>query len=274
MAPSTTPPAPARVRFALPPSRGNRFQSAGHQLLELFLEAPLAPEYKPEVHVCGDYPQLTSEVLGRGCELAWAPPFLCARAEQAGGTILGRFRRAGHSHYRAAYVCAKARPVDLAAPQGLRAVWLDATSTAGYLLPRAHLRREGVDLARAFASETFAGSFLAALEAVASGLADLTAVYATPEGANRSHDGLDDLPLGLREKLQIAGYTEEAPNDGLVVAPGVEARTAAALRVRVLAALSGPKAGYTLHQAFNAEALESPGPREYEGLLKLSAFAK
>lgn len=82
------------------------------------------------------------------------------------------------------------------------------------------------------------------------------------------------MPVALRDKLLVAGYTEEAPNDGLVIAPGVDPHTAAALRTRVLAALSGAKAAYTLHQVFNAEAIESPGPREYEGLLRLSAFAR
>jgi phosphonate transport system substrate-binding protein len=262
------------MRFALPPSRGNRFQSAGDRLLELFLEQPLAPEYRATVHVCPDYARLSQEVLSGQSLLAWAPPLLCARVERAGGAVVARFERKGLTRYRSAFVCAKDRPLDLKTMRSVRAVWIDADSTAGYLLPRVHLSRVGVDPAQAFRSESFAKSYAAALELVAQGLADLTAVYASPAAASAAHTGLDDVPLPVRERLQIAGYTEEAPNDALIIAPGLAVAERNVLQPRLLSALRNPSAAYMLGQVFNADAVEPAAPGSYDALLRLTSTSR
>jgi phosphonate transport system substrate-binding protein len=258
------------LRFALPPSRGNRFQANGPKLLELFLEEPLAPDVCALVHSCPDYASLGQELLAGQSEIAWAPPLLCARVEQAGGVVVGRFQRKGLTTYRAALVCAKARPVDLASTDGLRAIWVDAESTSGYLLPRAYLLQRGIDPATAFASESFSKTYAAALEAVAQGRADLTAVYATPARAQQARTGLEDVPLAVRERLQAFAFTEEAPNDGLALCPTLPDDLAQAVCRLLLAALRRASAGYVLAQTFNAETLETAPRGGYDALLRLA----
>jgi len=259
---------PRVLRFALPPSKGNRFVSSAPQLLQLLLERVL-PELAPQVHSCPDYPTLTDEVLSGAAEVAWAPPVLCARVEQAGGQIVGRFERRGVGTYRAAIVGSRQRSIALTAEAtGLRAVWVDSDSTAGYLLPRAHLHGLGIDPARAFASERFAGSFAAALEAVAHGQADLTAAYATPAQVAPQRTGLEDLSHGLRDKLQVLAFTGEAPNDGIVVAPGRDRDSLAGLRDRLRAAFSDPSSAYLLKQVFNADRIAPVAAMAYAVLLR------
>jgi len=197
---------------------------------------------------------------------------LCAKVEAAGGRIVGRFARRGLATYRAALVCSRAHPVSLVpGTRGLRGIWIDPDSTAGYLLPHVHLHKLGVEPGQAFASEHFAKSFVAALEAVAQGQADLTAVYATPAQAAQQRTALDDLPLGVKDKLQILGYTDEAPNDGVIVAPGRAPADADALRDRLLAALNDASASYVLKQVFNADAISPTPPHAYDALLRMSA---
>ncbi|HEY3451279.1 MAG TPA: PhnD/SsuA/transferrin family substrate-binding protein [Myxococcales bacterium] len=258
------------LRFAMPPSKGNRFVHSAPQLLELLLERTLA-EFKPRVHSCPDYAALTAEVMAHTSEVAWAPPVLCAKVEQAGGLIVGRFERRGLGTYRSALVTSKQNPVALSPTStGLRAVWVDPDSTAGYLLPRAHLHRLKIDPAHAFASEHFAKSFEAALEAVAQGQADLTAVYSTPSQVAQQRTALEDLPHGLKEKLQILRFTDEAPNDGIVVSPGQDKSAAAGIRDRLLAAFSDPSASYVLKQVFNADKIAPVLPHAYDALLRMS----
>ena len=265
---------PKALRFALPPSRGNRFQAAGHQLLELFLEKPLAPSFSAAVHVCPDYAQLSQEVMTGQSQLAWAPPILCARVEHAGGVVVARFERKGLTRYRAALVCAKDHRLDPKTMRGARAVWVDADSTAGYLLPRVHLHRLGVEPADAFKSESFAKSYSAALEMVAQGLADFTAVYATPQLASTARTGVEDVPLAVRDRLQIVGYTEEAPNDAVIIGPGVELADRKELQARLLSAMQDPSARYMLGQVFNADAVELSVPGSYDALLRLTVIAR
>lgn len=259
------------LRFAMPPSKGNRFVHSAPQLLELLLERTLA-EFEPHVHSCADYPTLTAEVMAHASEVAWAPPLLCAKVERGGGLVVGRFERRGLGTYRAALLTSRQHPVSLGpAATGVRAVWVDPDSTAGYLLPRAHLHKLGIEPGRAFASERFAESFEHAAAAVAQGQADLTAVYSTPAAAAQQRTGLEDLPLAVKDKLLVVAFTDEAPNDGIVVAPGLDAAVAGGIRDRLLAALADPSSTYVLKQVFNADTIAPVLPHAYDALARLAA---
>jgi phosphonate transport system substrate-binding protein len=194
---------------------------------------------------------------------------VCSKVERAGGTVVGQFLREGLLTYRAALVCAKAAPLELKSMRGVRAVWVDKDSAAGYLLPIVHLNRLGVEPGKVFVSQTFAGSLSLALEAVSQGKADLTAVYSRPAQAKTPHTGLDDAPLAIRDRLQIIGYTDEAPNDGIVIASSVPRETVDVLRPRLLSSMREPSAGYMLAQVFNAESLEPAVQGSYSALVRL-----
>ena len=157
----------------------------------------------------------THAVLGGAVDLAWAPPLLCGRAEPSARLIL-RAIRAGRSTYRAALV---GRRADRLAPAGLsgkRAAWVDPYSTAGYLLPRAFLRSQGVDPDRDLAAKRSWGSYRDALLAVVSGQADFAPIFAAGGDPEFIRTALADQIGPEARLLGPFALTGEAPNDGLV----------------------------------------------------------
>ena len=78
----------------------------------------------------------------------------------------------------------------------------------------------------------------------------------------------------MKDKLQILVYTDEARNDGLVVAPGLPSAASTAIRDRLLVAMADPSAKYVLEQVFNADGIAPCEPHAYDALLRMSATAK
>src|SRR6185436_19670290 len=153
-----------RLRFVTPPSLGSGHAERAAARMERFLSRYLAPAFDVEVTVAGSYAELARALSSGQAEIGWTPPLVGARIEASGGRALVRVVRGGSSTFRAAIVCQKGKPVDPSNLFGMRAVWVDRESTAGYLLPRAWVRSLGFDPDKVFASERFAGSHRAAVE--------------------------------------------------------------------------------------------------------------
>jgi phosphonate transport system substrate-binding protein len=261
---------PNVLRFAFPPSLGERRASQLGAKLEAFLDRLLAPDHRVEVVVGESYQELASYVVAGSVQVAWAPPFVCARVENAGGRAVARARRGGASSFRSALLCHRSRPVKIPEMRGLRAAWVDRDSTAGYLLPRAYLRRQGIVLEKAFASERFVGSYHRAVSELAEGQVDLTAIYASSAGAARPYLGLEQLPVAACQELDVVAYTDETPNDALVVGPGAAAPFVEALLQRLLKASELPNGAEVLRKVFNADEFEPAPPKGYRALYGLA----
>lgn len=126
-----------------------------------------------------DYPSLLDAMAAGSLDLAWLPPILAMRAASGGRSlpIALPVRRGVSSFHSALFTVvgsAIQRPPDL---NGARVAWVDRQSASGYLLIRAALRAQGVDLAQAFAEEHFFGSHDAVVQAVLEGTADVGATY-------------------------------------------------------------------------------------------------
>ncbi len=170
------------------------------------------------------YEALAKDLLSGRADAAWAPPFVCARTEAMGVRVLVRGVRLGMSSYRSALVARAGSGLTLERLKGTTAAWVDRDAVAGYLLPVAYLKSQGVEPPRAFAAQHFTGSYRGALEAVLSGHGGrggrlLSAGLHGPhlrrgrgEGAGRA---------GWATKFELIAYTEEAPNDGVPVAMNV-----------------------------------------------------
>lgn len=181
-----------------------------------------------EIVVAESYQALGSLVLNDQVDLAWAPPIVCARVEAAGGSTVLRAVRHGATTYRAGLVCRAGAVVELANCPALVAAWVDENSAAGFLLARSWLAARHVDALSAFKRAIFCGSYFAALQAVAEGLADLSSVYCSVAGAP-AHSTLDEVDDKLRERLQIFAHTAETHTDGIVLPPSARHRTFEAL---------------------------------------------
>jgi len=255
-----------RFTVALSPSLGAMRATTACAQLGRAMRKLLQHELAVEVTVCESYQLLEEQLLRAKVDAGWAPPLVCARVLRAGGALLAQLSRGGLGTYCSVFVCRRDRPVALKNPDGARVVWVARESTGGHLVPRAHLVRLGVQPARAFRSETFAGSYHEALSELLSGKADLTATYASVDGSKRTFSGLDELPSELRNELQVIGHTDAFPNDGLVTRPGLDASTTGLLRERLLALNDDAGGRAVLRQVFDADGLVAASPEPYSRL--------
>ncbi len=178
------------------------------------------------MHVADDYAALMRTMLGAGIDLGWLPPFLHVQATAAGATLAAVCERGGALTYRSALVVrADSTLRGLADLVGVRVAWTDPQSASGYVFPRLHLTSNGVDPARAFASESFLGSPRAACGAVADGQADLCACFTSEAHAASVEQTLADVARiypAAPWRLRVLAVTESVPSDGIVVAAHVE----------------------------------------------------
>jgi phosphonate transport system substrate-binding protein len=243
------------VRFAMPASLGAVKASTLSLQLGPWLRKLLAPEVKVEMHVAESYGALIDDFRAGKVDAAWAPPRVSAQVEKDGGRRLVQFERGGSTTFRSAFVCRADHLVQLDKLNQVSVAWVAPESTSGYLLPRQHLEKQGVDLSKAFGDELFAGSFLGALEALIAGKVQLTAVFSSPANAAATRSGLDSLPASLRSELKVIGYSEEAPNDGIVASSSVPEAMFQLMRARLTTAHEDPSARDGLKTIFDADRL-------------------
>lgn len=240
------------LRFAMPPSLGALKASTLSLQLGPWLRKLLAPELSVEMHVAESYASLTEDFKEGKVDVGWAPPYVCAQVEGQGGRTLVQFERGGSTSFRAAFVCRADAPLRLETLDQVAVAWVAKESTSGYLLPRRHLERLGVDLSKAFGDELFTGSFAAALEALIAGKVALTTVFASSASVATQRTGLDSLPSGLRSQLQIIGFSNESPNDSIVAAAGMPEPVFQLLRARLVSSTE------ELKTIFDADRLVEP----------------
>lgn len=246
-----------------PPSLGHIGASARADLLEQWFSRHLDVEVR--IKVAPTYEALRTSIADGEVDLAWAPPIVCASVQRSCRMIL-KAVRGGRSMYRSALVVRGGEVKTLGELQGLRAAWVDPLSTAGYLLPIAHLREQGHPPSTLLSAQDHLGSYGQVLRAVVEGEADLCAVYvhdATDESAESS---ITELIGGLRG-LEALSFTAEAPSDGLAI---VERSRDSEIH-RLLEPLRTLGRGGTntmLLTIFDAEGLEPASAGDYAALRK------
>lgn len=247
-------------RFGLPPSLGSESAHERADRLAAFLQRALGKLV--EVHVASSYETLAKDLLSGRADAAWAPPFVCARMEAMGVRVLVRGVRRGASSYRSALLCRAGAGLKVETLKGTAAAWVDRDAVAGHLLPTAYLKSQGVEPARTFISQQFTGSYRGALEAVLAGTADVTSVFCPPASTGLTFaSGVEDvLGPGTGGKFELMAYTDEAPNDGVLVAMTVPQPLVEALETTLTGLHATPEGQALLRDIFNGEKFE-PAPR-------------
>ena len=212
------------------------------------------------------YEDLERALFSGGVDVAWGPPIVCARIEAAGGTILLRGVRGEERTYRSALVARAQDTFDLdALDKGTfrpRAAWVDKSSTGGYLLARAHLRRLGIVVERAFLQQSMLGSYAACIDALLGFETDLSALFVGKQG-------LDPLWGGKGRRLKVLAFTEDVPNDGVVISPALPAERAASLREKLEKILATPGLRKQVTSMLHVDDFDVPPPGTYTPVLKL-----
>ncbi|MEO8702285.1 MAG: PhnD/SsuA/transferrin family substrate-binding protein [Kofleriaceae bacterium] len=212
------------------------------------------------------YEALQTALLDGLIDAAWGPPLICARAEAAGGSVVLRGVRDGATTYRSMLLSRVNDQFDFGTVGNgafrPRVVWVDATSVGGYVLPKSHLRGCGVDPTTMFLSERMLGTYTACFEALISWDADLTAAFCGPRGIEGWGERL--------RRFRALAYTAESPNDGVVVAPGLDPPRAAELAKNLGTLLAVERSHALLAKAFSVETFDRPPPGTYAPLLPIA----
>ena len=203
---------------------------------------------------------LTGEV-----DAAWGPPLICARVEDAGGHVALRAIRHGAVTYRSVLLIRKRDTMELASlGNGTfrpRAVWVDAWSMGGYLLPRAHLRHSGIDPATALLSEKMLGSYTACFDAVLDFEAELTASFV-------GKTDLEALWGDKMARLRALAYSDEVPNDGVAISPTLAVDRRMALLDNLRRLLANERSHRVLCSVFTATDFDQPPANTYAPALQ------
>lgn len=261
---------PESIRMVLPPSMGVAVLEDNAPRIESVLGRALG---KPvEVGVATSYDALATDVQSGKYQVAWAPPFVCARLEAGGARVLLRGVRRGTATYRAALVCKAGAGLTLQKLQGTTVAWIDQDSTAGYLLPVVFLKSQKLDPAKLFAKQLFTHSYKAGAEAVLAGQADVTSVFAAPASVAGAdfRTWLGDVAPGHEHELDLVAYTDEAPNDGVVVHASLPAETAQALEKAMMGLKGSPIGDKVLKELFRADGFEAAPRGAYRALYRLA----
>lgn len=156
-------------------------------------------------------------------DLAWVPPLVHALATAQGATLVAVCERGAVVTYRSAIlVHADARFSSSRDLAGRRAAWTDVESASGYVFPRRHLARLGVDPHGLV--DQFHGSAAAAASAVADGAADFCACFVDEAAASSPLVALAQARRAVGAAggaLRVLDVTGPIPPDGFVASAGV-----------------------------------------------------
>lgn len=261
----------SRFRFAITASLGAQHAEARARPFVAYLTQALGAPV--ELQVFAEYEELGRALLDGKVEAAWAPPFVCARVEALGLRVLLRGVRRGTHTFRGALVTRADLPLTLESlpGAGARVAWVDKDSSAGYLLPVAFLKSKKLDPAKVFAAQQFAGSYKAALEEVLAGRAQLASTFApaVSTGVPFEADAETVVP-GRAQELRLVAYTDEAPNDGLVVSTQLAPERVSTLEQMLLGLHHSPEGKALLDGAFRVERFETAPKGSYRALYRLA----
>ncbi|APR76055.1 Phosphonate ABC transporter phosphate-binding periplasmic component [Minicystis rosea] len=217
--------------------------------------------------VLPNYGALEQEVRAGGAQIAWAPPLVAAALEDAGhASIALCCTRGGQAGYHAVLFTRHASPIEtLADLKGTHAVWVDASSSAGYLFPRHEIVAQGLDPVTLFGRESFLGTHARVACAVLDGEADVGATYALldPNSGRPLSAGWLEAGAGINAAFVLA-TAGPIPSDAIVLAKALPEELREAL-VAAIAALPA-KASEALGQLLNADGFAPPPAAHFDSL--------
>lgn len=243
--------------FALPPAVGNEFERA--QLVR----GALAVIGCSNVRTPLTYGTLMDELATGHVDAAWAPPLVCARMEMLGSRVLLRAVRGGAATYRAVLFARADAKLSLETLEGKQAAWLDQRSMSGYVLPRALIRKLGKDPEKVFTRQKFLGSYVACVQAVLDGKVDLSSTYATSAASPTARHGFIEIAGARAEELTPIAFSEECPNDGIVLSPRMPQELAAQFADAFTGMLREHAAAHALATALEVDGFEVPPSDSY-----------
>jgi phosphate/phosphite/phosphonate ABC transporter binding protein len=215
------------------------------------------------VHESASYEELGRAVQTRDVDLAWIPPIAFIAVDRHGLVVpLVSPARSGGSDgsssltFTAVIIVPKrSSALGLRKLAGCRAAWVDRFSASGYVAPRLELDGAGVDL-EGFASETFYGSHIDVVRAVATGAADFGGTFVTfgPRG-EIVRSAWHDQPE-LASRVRVLARVGALPAEVIAARSDMPAALQTELTRAFVTASRDDRFRATLHQAFGADELK------------------
>jgi phosphate/phosphite/phosphonate ABC transporter binding protein len=200
-------------------------------------------------------------------DLAWLQPFTLIEAQGKGPiTPLVKAVRRGLPFYRGVLFTLADKNIDgLKGLKGLSVAWVDRSSAAGYLFPRAAIVQAGLSPADLFKTETFRGDHVAVCRAVLEGSADVGATYADDRpGAKMEVDGCSQsVGPDAAKKLKILDTSAPIPNDAIAARPGLDPAEMERIRKVFLGLRKDARGQPVLLGVFKAEGFDTVGAEDF-----------
>ena len=218
------------LRFGVTPFLPEELLRRDWRPLQRYLERRL--DRPVELVVSRSYRQMMDTLLASDVDVAElsAFPYLLARRRDPGIVALAMGMTLGQPSYRGYMVVRHASPARrLSDLRESRVCYVDDTSTSGYLMPRAMVRRHGLDPDRFFASFQFSGDHYRALADLVAARCDVACVGSSSFKAAMSQAGI------APEDLRVLAVSPPLPH-GVYVA---SSRLPEALVEKVRATLLG-----------------------------------
>ena len=167
--------------------------------------------------------------------------------------------RYGSSKYRGQFVVQSDSGIDnLKEIKNKTLAFVDPASTSGYLFPYVHLKNEiGINPDRQLQT-TFAGGHDASILAVYNGDVDVAVSYEDARGSIK-----EEHP-DVMEKLEVVGYTNYIPNDGVVARKGLDEEFRAKIEDVFLNIGDTKKEEKILDAIFNGSGFEDATSEQYD----------
>ena len=214
------------------------------------------------------YSALRDRVIARDAALAWLPPALYVRAQEAGaiGAVMRAERFAAARYQGAIFVREESSATRAEDLRGMRVAWVDHDSCAGYLFPRLALRDCGLDPDACFRSESFADSHARVVAAVASGAVDAGATYVQLSDPERPSRGLAIAgwtAFAEARSMRAVVVSASIPSDAVCIGASVPEEVRVRWAEKLCAAHALPRVSRLLRAMLGADRLAPGSPNDY-----------
>lgn len=214
------------------------------------------------------YGALLERILAGRFAVAWAPPALFVRAQEARafGEVLRAERFTG-GRYQGAVFVREGSPIATAADlAGKSIAWVDRDSCGGYLFPRLALRTAGLDPDACFRSESFLESHSRVVRAVAAGSVDAGATHVQLADADAPEKGIAVAgwtAFAEARSMRAVLVSPSIPSDAVCLGASVPAGLQEVLGERLASFHTRPKGARLLRALLNADRLAVGSASDY-----------
>lgn len=171
---------------------------------------------KIKTYVATDYTALIEAMRGGTVQFGWLASFGYVLAEKrAGAKVLLKSVRNGKPYFYSAIITRKDKNFKkISDLKGKNIAWVDPASASGFIVPKASLINDGIDVDKFFGKQIFAGGHDSVVLGVINGSVDAGATFTNDEkGSDGAWTHLSHAKPEFKDKIQVVYVSKPIPND-------------------------------------------------------------